>query len=74
MKRSLRKVLFCVACHVLNCCSYANPSVETLTNLNNAETKKPFHGFGCIPRAFSCALDSFLEIASCLNLFLPHCN
>ena len=29
--------------HVLNCCSYANISVEA--KFNNAETKKPFREF-----------------------------
>ena len=54
---SLRKALFCVACHVsaykrnlchvLNC-SYVNTVPQLKPKLNNAETKKSFHEFSFI--------------------------
>ena len=58
---SLRKGLFCVACHasaynrnlchVLKCWSYLNAVPQLKPKLNNSETKKPFHEFSFIKKA-----------------------
>ena len=64
VQRSLRNVLFCVACRA-SVLIKLTLIPQLKAKLYNAETKKPFHEF-----SFKHAVDSFLEIASCL--FLPH--